>query len=117
MIARFPGFNIGIRPRAAACVLGCLLLAVCAPAAPTHWVKTGADEAATAQEMQDCQGQANGVLAREQGIDQDISATLGGNWQLSNTRGLETESMNRSAAGAADQALDNCMRAKGFTKI
>jgi hypothetical protein len=105
------------RCRRAAAVLGCLLLAVCAaPAPPTRWVKSGVDEATAKREVQACRAQANAALGTQMGINQDITATLGGNWQRSSTLGIESGNLNRSAAGAADRAFDNCMLAKGFAK-
>jgi hypothetical protein len=104
------------RPLPAA--LGCLLLTVCAGQAPTatNWVKGGADDQTIARELADCNAQANAALANEQGINADINATLGRNWQLGGTQAIEAQSMRRQASGYADQVLENCMRAKGFTK-
>lgn len=103
--------------RAVATGLICLLLAVCtAPATETRWVKTGTDDATVLRELQDCNAQANAALATERGINQDINATLGRNWQLSGTAPIEQQSMRAQATGYADQVLNNCMRAKGFTK-
>ena len=117
MIARLPGTDIGLRRRAAGAVLGCLLLTVCAaPVTTTRWTKTGSDEATTAREVQACQAQANAALSTQMGINEDITATLGGNWQRSSTLGIESGSLNRSAAGAAARAFNNCMLAKGFVK-
>jgi alkylation response protein AidB-like acyl-CoA dehydrogenase len=98
--------------------LGCLLLTVCAgqTRTATTWVKTGADDQTIARELADCNAQANAALASEQGINADINATLGRNWQLGGTQNIEAESMRRQASGYADQVLDNCMRAKGFSK-
>ena len=102
---------------AVACVCGCLLLAVCtAPSTAIRWVKTGVDDEAISNELRDCNAQANAALANEQGINQDISATLGRNWQLGGTLPVENEALHEQAAGYADQILNNCMRAKGFTK-
>ena len=112
-----PGIDFGLRRRAAGAVLGCLLLTVCAaPATTTRWTKTGSDEATTAREVQACRAQANAVLGTQIGINEDITATLGGNWQRSSTVGIESGSLNRSAAGAADRTFENCMLAKGFVK-
>ena len=103
--------------RAAAGVLICLLLAVCAASVPaTRWVKTGADDATISRELSDCNAQANIALANERGINQDINATLGGNWQFSGTSAIEHQSLRAQAEGYAEQVLDSCMRAKGFTK-
>ena len=94
------------------------LLTVCADLAPpTKWVKAGVDDQSMARELEDCTSQANIALARQQGINQDISATLGRNWQLSQTTSLMDQSMSRQAGGAADQVLNSCMRSKGFTRV
>ena len=102
----------------AGAALSCLLLTVCAGQAPTatNWVKAGADDQTIARELADCNAQANAALASEQGINADINATLGRNWQLGGTESIESQSMRRQAGGYADQVLNNCMRAKGFTK-
>lgn len=99
-------------------VLGCLLLTVCAGQTPTatNWVKSGADDQTIARELADCNAQANTALASERGINADINATLGRNWQLGGTENIEAQSMRREASGYADQVLNNCMRAKGFNK-
>ena len=103
---------------AAGAVLGSLLLTVCAGQTPTatNWVKSGADDQTIARELGDCNAQANAALASEQGINADINATLGRNWQLGGTENIEAQSMRREASGYADQVLKNCMRAKGFRK-
>jgi hypothetical protein len=97
-------------------LLACLGLAACgnSPPPPTHWVKAGASEATTERELDACRQQANAVLARQQGVNEDITATLGGNWQLSSTYGIETQSLKSSAQGLANQVIRNCMQAKGF---
>jgi len=103
---------------AAGVVLGCLLLTVCAGQSPTatNWVRSGADDQTIARELADCNAQANAALASERGINADINATLGRNWQLGGTENIEAQSMRRESSGYADQVLNNCMRAKGFTK-
>jgi hypothetical protein len=110
MVRRHPG--------AAAAALGCLWLTVCSgqTTTATRWVKTGADDQTVARELSDCNAQANAALANEQGINADINATLGRNWTLSSTQGIQNQSMRQQAAGLADQVLNRCMRAKGFTK-
>jgi hypothetical protein len=112
------GHQDGLIWRAVAAIAGCLLLTVCTAQGPvaTDWVKTGADDATVARELQDCNAQANAALATEQGINADINATLGRNWQLGGTQAVQTQSMRRQAAGYADQVLNSCMRAKGFVR-
>jgi hypothetical protein len=97
--------------------VGCLMLTVCAGApAQTRWVKSGVDDAATTREVNDCQAQANAAQNTQQGINEDISSTLGRNWAMSYTTRLQDQTMRQQAASAADQAFNNCMRAKGFAK-
>jgi hypothetical protein len=109
-----------VRPRlpAALATLGCLWLTVCTGQTTTtvRWVKTGADDQTVARELSDCNAQANAALASERGIDADINATLGRNWTLSSTQGIQNQSMRQQAAGYADQVLNSCMRAKGFSR-
>src|SRR5499427_472691 len=102
----------------AVATLGCLMLTVCAgqTTTPTIWVKAGTDDQTIARELADCNAQANAALANEQGINADINATLGRNWQLGGTQTIEAQAMRRQASGYADQVLNNCMRAKGFAK-
>jgi hypothetical protein len=117
MTPRLAGTDYGLCSRAAAVLLGSLLLTGCAPQAPAvHWVKAGVDEATAQRELEACRVQANAALATQEGINEDITATLGGNWQRGSTLGIEEQSLNRSAAGAADQALASCMLAKGFAR-
>jgi hypothetical protein len=103
--------------RAAATAPICLLLSVCAaPTTEVGWVKANTDDATVSRELQDCRAKASAALASERGINQDINATLGGNWQFSGTAPIEEQSMRAQATGYADQVLNDCMRAKGFTK-
>jgi hypothetical protein len=102
---------------AATGIVICLQLAACAgTTTTTRWVKTGTDGEAIARELQDCNQQANAALASERGINQDINATLGRNWQMGGTLGIEDQAMGEQAAGYADRILNSCMSAKGFVK-
>jgi hypothetical protein len=108
-------FSLGSRVMAGIAV--CLLLAMCATSgSETKWVKAGANDQTVLRELQDCMAQANKALASEQGINQDISATLGRNWQLGQTTPVVDQSMRQQAQGYSDRVLNSCMRAKGFTK-
>lgn len=100
-----------------AAIFACLMLTVCArPQGAPDWAKPGADQAATSREARSCRAQADAALANQQGINEDISATLGRNWQLSGTTPVVNQSMRRQAASDADQVFSDCMHAKGFTK-
>jgi hypothetical protein len=101
-----------------AAALACLLTACAGQTTTTEvrWVKIGADDETISRELSDCNAQANAALANEQGINADINATLGRNWSLSSTQGLEAQTMRQQSVGVADQVLNNCMRARGFTR-
>jgi hypothetical protein len=100
-----------------AVAFGCLLLMACAgQTTEVRWTKAGADDQTVARELADCNAQAGAALANERGINEDIGATLGRNWALSSTQGVQRQTMSEQAAGFADQVFNNCMRAKGFTK-
>jgi hypothetical protein len=117
-------FMAGISERGARCgcrytaaLVACLVLSVCAgPPAQGRWVKAGVDDATTAREIDSCHVQASSARGNEQGINQDISATLGRNWQMSDVTRIEDQTMRQQAADIADQVFSNCMRAKGFAK-
>jgi len=97
--------------------IACLLVIACAgPPAPTRWVKAGVDHATASREVADCRAQATAAQSKQQGINQDISATLGRNWQMSYTTNLQDQTRREQAASLADQVFNNCMRAKGFTQ-
>jgi len=94
-----------------------VLLAGCAASlVQTGWVKAGADDTTTARAIDDCRAYAAQVQANQQGINEDRTATLGRNWVLSHTSGLEAHTMQQQTAALTDQAFNNCMRAKGFSQ-
>ncbi len=97
-------------------VAGLMLTACARPHGAADWAKPGADQAATSREAASCRAQADAALARQQGINEDISATLGRNWQLGRTTPVVNQSMRSQAASDADRVFSECMHAKGFTK-
>src|ERR1700739_744572 len=99
------------RLRTGAALFGPVLLAVCAGPATTEvrWVKAGVDDAAAQRELSDCNSQANAALTNERGINQDINATLGGNWQFSGTSAIEHQAIRAQEAGYSRQFVKCCM--------
>jgi hypothetical protein len=95
----------------------CVLLTVCAaPSGEVKWVKSGTDDRTMQRELNDCVAQANAAMSHQSGINQDINATLGRNWQLSQTTSIVDQNMVRQTTALGDQVLNNCMRNKGFVK-
>jgi hypothetical protein len=93
-----------------------MLLVACAGAqSQTRWVKAGVDDATATREVDDCEAQAAAAQKTQQGINADRSATLGRNWALSYTTGLQDQTMQQQTAALVDQAFNSCMRAKGFS--
>jgi hypothetical protein len=116
MKARQPTSRQRLGRSNSAAVAAAMLLAACAAAqGQTRWVKTGVDDATATREVNDCEAQAAAVQQTQQGINEDRSATLGRNWALSYTTGLQNQTMRQQTTALVDQAFNNCMRAKGFT--
>jgi hypothetical protein len=116
MTARCSTRDAGRAARNVAAVFACLLSGCAAAPGASDWVKAGSDAATTSHEAADCRARADDALATERGINQDISATLGRNWQLSGTTQVVDQSMRQQSSGYAEQVFDSCMHAKGFRK-
>lgn len=94
-----------------------LLLAGCAASSSgSGWVKAGADQAMTARQAGDCRARANAALASEHGINEDISATLGGNWQLGHTTSVVDQSMAEPGRRLCQTGVRQLHAEKGFKK-
>lgn len=93
-----------------------LLIGCVAPAAQTAWVKSGAGDSATSHAVAECRSYADQVQSKEQGINEDRTATLGRNWALSYTTGLEANTMREQTVALTRQNFDNCMLARGFAR-
>lgn len=94
-----------------------LLLAGCAGPPPGPWFRPDAGPQATAAAESECRNEANGVLAGQRQIDQDILATRERDWQSSHTATGHRHAMFAEAAGRAEAQFAACMRAKGFSRL
>jgi hypothetical protein len=83
--------------------------------AELRWARAGTDDATVAREANDCRAQARAAMQTQKGINEDRSATLGRNWALSYTTGLQDQTMREQDAAAGERAFNACMRAKGFS--
>ena len=95
--------------------LALLLLAGCAAAAG-DWAKPGFDAAATAHEYQDCHTLAASAVKTDVGIDQDIIATRGSDWQRAAIVRVDARNRREETGDRAAAIVASCMRAKGFAK-
>jgi hypothetical protein len=90
--------------------LGCALLALCG-SIPVAWARP--DPAPTSLYGY-CWTRANAAFQQERHIDQDITATLGNNWQRAHISWFVHSQMFTSAVDHANAVLALCMRSRGF---
>lgn len=93
--------------------LFCALFLLCGTA---PLARAQPDPAAAARVYSHCRAQADAAFQGERHIDQDILATLGGNWQRAGTLPLERSQMFADAAGRANAVLHLCLRTRGFPR-
>ena len=92
-----------------------VLLGGCTSGA-AEWTKPGADEAAVAQAYRSCRELADERVGPEIGINQDILATRGTDWQRAQIGGVRTRTMNEMTRDRADAIVASCMNAYGFRR-
>jgi len=92
-----------------------LLLLGCA-SADGGWSKVAADPATTQQAYRECEAVARGAVAPQIGIDKDIAATRGNDWQRAQVYGQQTEMMRNGINDRMRSIIDGCMQAKGFSR-
>lgn len=81
-----------------------------------EWTKPGADEAAVAQAYRACRELAQARVGPEIGINQDILATRGADWQRAQVGNLQTRVMAESTRDRAEAIVASCMSASGFQR-
>jgi hypothetical protein len=92
------------------------LLAGCA-SGTGGWTRPGADEAAVAQAYRTCRELAEARIGPEIGINQDILATRGADWQRAQIRNVQTRSMAEATRGRSAAIIASCMTAYGFQRV
>jgi hypothetical protein len=98
----------------AAARLCCLLLAACAQ--PVGWTRPGADAATSGREYQACLAQVKEAIQSEIGVNEDILATRGSDWQRAATLPVKRDTMHAQTEARTDYLLAQCMRKKGFQR-
>jgi hypothetical protein len=81
-----------------------------------EWTKPGADEAAVAQAYRACRQLAEDRVGPEIGINQDILATRGADWQRAQIGTVQTRAMAESTRDRAAAIVASCMTASGFRR-
>jgi hypothetical protein len=95
----------------------CLVLGACADSASDKWSKPGVKPEVADSDLSDCQDQARSATRRDAGIDADITATLGQDWQRGGILGMKRDDMANSNRAQAQQIIGRCMAAKGYRPI
>lgn len=101
--------------RSAGALAVVVMLGGCASGA-AEWTKPGADEAAVAQAYRSCRELAEERVGPEIGINQDILATRGTDWQRAQTGGAQTRTMTEMTRDRAAAIVASCMTAYGFQR-
>jgi hypothetical protein len=93
--------------------IACLALVGCAGGAD-KWTKPGVTPDMTETELSDCESEAHSATQRDAGIDADILASRGQDWQRAGTLGLKRDDMANSNRARSAQIVARCMAAKGY---
>jgi hypothetical protein len=101
---------LGRRAMLAALLLG---LAACA-GRDAAWQRPGTSEATRSADYSYCRSEAKSLTGPALGIDQDIAASRGGDWQNSGQYQSRMEQNTGSDAAAFGSAVTSCMEDKGY---
>jgi hypothetical protein len=93
--------------------LSLLALAACA-GGEARWTKSGTDANATYADYEECRSASRAATQRDAGIDADILATRGLDWQNTGTLNLHEDEMAWSTGKRAQHIIATCMTAKGY---
>jgi hypothetical protein len=78
------------------------------------WSKPGVTADVAAEDFAACQSQARNATRRDAGIDADIMATRGQDWQRTGTLAIKRDDMANSSRENAKQIIGRCMAAQGY---
>jgi hypothetical protein len=94
-----------------------LMLAGCAGSNADRWSKPGVKAETAESDLSDCEDQARSATRRDAGIDADILASRGGDWQRAGTLGIKRDDMANSNRALGQQIIGRCMAAKGYKPV
>ncbi len=81
-----------------------------------QWTKAGVPPDQVAQDLSDCQREANFATRRDTNIDNDILATRGFDLERDGVLGLRRASLAADTSGRSDRIVASCMAGKGYAK-
>jgi hypothetical protein len=102
--------------RVCVAILG-LVLAGCSGSAIDKWTKPGVTADTADTDLSDCQDQSRSATRRDAGIDADITATLGQDWQRGGIAGMKRDDMASSNRALGQQIVARCMASKGYRPV
>lgn len=94
-----------------------LVLVGCAGSNADRWTKPGVKPETAETDLSDCESQARSATQRDAGIDADILASRGGDWQRAGTLGMKRDDMANSTRALSQQIIGRCMAAKGYRPV
>jgi predicted small secreted protein len=80
------------------------------------WTKPGAGPADIAAALQQCRTAADRAVGPEEGINEDIEATRGTDWERSQIGSVARAELGAETRGRADRIVASCMHAHGFVR-
>jgi hypothetical protein len=92
-----------------------LLAGLSACSGASNWSRAGASPETTRADLEACRSEANAATRQDQGIDADIMATRGQDWQRTGTLGAKRETLAMQNQGRASDIVELCMRSKGYS--
>lgn len=99
--------------RIAGALAAAALLGGCA-SGEGEWTRPGADETEVAQVYRSCRSLSEETVGPEIGINQDILATRGTDWQRSQVGNMQARTMTETTRDRAAAIVASCMSAYGF---
>jgi hypothetical protein len=93
-----------------------LVLAGCAGGGE-KWTKPGVTADTAEAELSDCESEARSATQRDAGIDADILASRGQDWQNTGTLALKSDEMANSSRARRRQIIARCMAARGYRPV
>lgn len=89
-----------------------VLLAACS--SKPQWAKPGASSDVVSDDLAECRALASAASKQDAGIDQDILATRGTDWERDNVLQAKKSTFAIQDQGRTRDIIADCMSAKGY---
>ena len=78
------------------------------------WYRPSTPDPVRARDYADCRAEAQSLAGSQLGVDQDIAASRGSDWERTGQYDARVEANSASDAAAFSSALSTCMSDKGY---